>query len=303
MGLIRVYSDTDRQGSYWHISQWSFDYTAKIASAMFDLYANVQAKLEGYAPIMQNPRVWKGDDFIWDDLQTDAEKRKAFYDKVKAECDGECVFFPDVDEPWGAKIYELAKFDAKAKHFHNINYKTELTQALYPKRTFVQGELQECIWYADQALSVPVIKVDISYNRGDTGFALDRTTTRFWYNVDGTLQTSTKVTTKVYSLNPMEMIVEGVTRRRNIIDNMKINALGMMQATMTSNTDAEIEAIAKEFMYEFVDEISAFINDSNESILDGFLSASTEDYPWLENIINQEGMTIKDYICNEVNIW
>jgi hypothetical protein len=301
MGLIRVYSDTDRQGSYWHISQWSFDYTAKIASAMFDLYANVQAKLEGYAPVMQRPRSWKGNDFIWDDLQTDAEKVKAFYDKAKDECDGECVFFPDENEPWGAKIYQLAKFDAKSKHFHNINYKTELTQSLYAKRTFVQGELQECIWYANPDLTVPVIKVEISYNRTETGFALDRTTTRSWYNVDGTLQDSTKVTTKVYSLNPMEMIVEGVTRRRNIIDNMKINALGMMQATMTSNTDAEIEAIAKDFMYQFVNEINAFVNDSNDAILTGFQNISTDDYPWLLNDCG--GFTIQDYIFGEVNIW
>ena len=48
----------------------------------------------------------------------------------------------DIDQP---KIYRYTNKQVKKKHFHDINYKTELTISLVPVRTFEKGELVKVI--------------------------------------------------------------------------------------------------------------------------------------------------------------
>lgn len=198
----------------------------------------------------------------------------------------------------------------------DIDYKTGLTISLFPARVMVQGELQEVTYYAEyDALEAyeldkfkqPVLKVEINYTRDSLGFAQYRSTTRSWYYEDGTMCTSVqKITSKVYDF--LGTIAEGKRRRQNIIDGSMIPVLGMMIQTCLVApqqnpplfaTQPELVLEARRFLSSCKAHIIDFVDDSSTEFSD-WLSTATE--VWLNNVIHQNGTTIRQWLMNEIDV-
>lgn len=124
------------------------------------------------------------------------------------------------------KITNLAEAEAKNKNIHNINYKTELINSLYAKRTFSFGALTQVEWYSDLALTDKVLNVDVAYNYNALGFATDRTVTRTWYDDDDNAIPETKVSNKDYTINPQDQLDEAILRRQNILRQTNVWLIG-----------------------------------------------------------------------------
>lgn len=107
-----------------------------------------------------------------------------------------------------------------------INYKVNINLKqgrLHRQDTFDNGYLVRVDYYRDfdgQNYSVPVLKVEVDYQpMGNTGGPSSRTTTRTWYNTDGSEVPKKKITQKHYSLtNSMKA---GIRRRQNVVDNLQ----------------------------------------------------------------------------------
>jgi hypothetical protein len=150
------------------------------------------------------------------------------------------------------KIQEIAKNEAGHKHPHNINYKTELAQSLYPKREFTFGALTKVEWFSDVALTDKVIQVDIAYNYDPLGFATDRTTTRYWYNTDGSSFSEAKVTYKDYTINPQDQLDEAILRRTNILRQAEVTLIGLVPP-LTIADPAVADATALQIKQDGID--------------------------------------------------
>jgi len=212
--------------------------------------------------------------------------------------------FEDVDDYNSVtpKICGIAKAEAHTKHFHNINYKTEVRETLYPKRDFVEGELRTIEWFSDEALTDLIIRVDVAYTRDTAGFALHRTTTRTWYHINGTPNPETKITHKSYTININEMIQEGIKRRSNIVDLMKINALGMMQQVLTStHTPEEIIGLGRDFLLLHKNVMNAFIDESHKQIVIDIGAADAAHDFWLDQDM-MPGVTFRGYMISQLSI-
>ncbi len=200
----------------------------------------------------------------------------------------------NLDNP--CKIYRYVKNDVSKKHFHNINYKIEVTPSLFPKMIIVKGEVQRVEYYSDESLSDLIITVDISYTRNDIGFALERTTTRRWYREDNTIHPEIKSTRKIYTLNLEDQIKEIKRKRKNQIDILTIKVLGLMQQTITDKTYAEIVDMGRIFLATHKVSFQNYADDGNMQIITDIINATDS---WLENDIGT-GITIREFIQEEL---
>lgn len=166
-------------------------------------------------------------------------------------------------------IYSQTKAEASSKHFHNIDYKKELTSALIPKRTVIHGEVREVTWFRDMNIStpeVPVIKVTITYTRdAATALPLYRITNRQWYNVDGTLNEETKTTMKYYFVNPSDQIDEGYRRRGLLVKTIQLPVMSMMVEVLApSGFDTSVILLkGRQFLDDYEEEFTRFIENSS----------------------------------------
>jgi len=212
------------------------------------------------------------------------------------------------EQPLDCRIYRFIQVNNHDKDIAPIdhNYNTGLTTTLWPKRDFSSGELYRVCWFADQAKTEIVIKVDIVYNRDPLGFPIDRTTTRTWFREDGTEATPTKMTVKEYYADPILQLKEGVTRRGNLRTNLIANVMGMMMAVvplLSGETEAERQArvvlLGRNFLALYKKEFNDFVDDSNKAIINLVLQA--QDF-WLElpNPLAPT-TTIRDYVIAELS--
>ncbi len=240
---------------------------------------------------------WKGSDFFLSEL-TEDQVLGAMYSKVK-EIEENTVWYYNPEEYINTmpKICKYVKDGVKTKNFHDINYITELTISLYPKRTLVHGELQKVIWYTDEECTDTLIEVNIEYERDALGFAVRRTTTRTWYNIDNSKNTDNKITKKNYVINLLDQIEEGIRRRGNIVKGLKLPVLAFMIGTMTG-TSPEIIQIGRDFLQGHQLAFQCFIDDSQKQIITNITNDETE---WLDNYINQD-TTIRQFIIAELSI-
>ncbi len=153
------------------------------------------------------------------------------------------------------KIYDIS--NEQGKHFHAINYKLGLNRSLIPVRSVVKGEVQKVIWYntfdAQMVPSEPILKVDITYTRDDSGFALFRTSKRTWYNIDGSENEETKSTEKYYFVNESDMIDEGIKRRTLLIKGLQIPVMkGMIAALVPKGySETSVLLLGRHFMDDY----------------------------------------------------
>ena len=186
------------------------------------------------------------------------------------------------------------------------NYSSGLTDTLYPKRHFNQGELYKVEHFSDEARTDLIIRVDIVYTRDALGFALDRTTTRTWIKENGEDHPNTKVTRKVYHQGTLDPIEEGIRRRGNIVKGLQMPILGMMMATISTKSgeseperQARIVKLGRKFLAENKEDFTMFTEDSNRQIVDNVKEST--DF-WIDNIIDANGTTIRLYILAQLDI-
>ena len=177
------------------------------------------------------------------------------------------------------------------------NYVSGLTVRLFPLRTFHFGELQQVLWYADQAKTDLVLKADIVYNRDTLGFVTSRTTTRTWICEDNTEHVDTKVGIKEYTQE--QAIAEGVRRRTNVVDGFQQPAIGLMvQYAAYTPTDAVIEG--SRFMESIAAEIQSYIHTPRLNHFQDALTNATET--WLDSVIDGGTYTIRQYLIDFITI-
>ena len=167
------------------------------------------------------------------------------------------------------KIYSIAKEEAKYKHFHNIDYKKELSQSLIPKRTVVQGEVTQVDWYksldGDMNPVDLVLKVEVAYTRDASGFATSRVTTRTWYNEDESEHAEKKITNKYYFVNPSDMIDEGLRRRKLLVNSLQIPTMTFMSEVLMplGHTQESVVLKGREFMDDYESDFNKFVDNSS----------------------------------------
>ena len=246
-----------------------------------------------------------------------------------AQLDDFIANFEDIDpEDKTPVIYDLVHSHAMSKHFHGIRYTgtEDLISPLHPKRTSVQGEVQNVIWYKDAIfngaaveLSTPVLSVDVSYVRDEAGFALWRTVTRSWYNRDGSLNEDTKTTQKFYIINDNDTMDEGSKRRGLLVSNIKVPVMEMMKQVLAPLGYTETAIIFKgsQFLDDYEGDFNKFINNSSritdpadpnygrKTIIIKFEEEDRVDVlEWLDAAPAMLGgeTTIRQYLINEFSI-
>jgi len=200
----------------------------------------------------------------------------------------------------------------------DLNYITGLTRKLFPKRFFVQGELQRVEWYADYepttlTFSDLVLVVEIDYTRNALGFAQFRTTTRKWIMEDESIAEPIKSTTKHYTADNVESINEGQRRRGNIVANvMSVVSTHLIVTGPSYPADAAARlAIGSAFAAvhdaarnKFVDASATDLYTDIQLATDSWLSENLAiAHNGASIILHDPEITVKDWILAELNLW
>jgi len=225
---------------------------------------------------------------------------------------------------FGPKILDMVSDELRNKPYQDIDYKSELKESLYPKRSFFQGELREVKWFRNPELTDLVLKVNINYERDQFGFATRRDTIRTWYNFENEPLPTLKTTEKIYTINPIDQILEGKRRRGNIVDGVQLPVLSfLLEAASDEDASAEyslnpqtVLLLGRDFMdrfnsafKNFVDNSSTItdINDPNfgkKTINVAFEQAAISTDTWLNFKPNAMGgqLSILNYLVGEFSI-
>lgn len=217
------------------------------------------------------------------------------------------------------RILDLFDNNFDGKDFRDLDY---TIKQLYPKRTFVQGELQLVEWYLDSALTTMVLSTSINYTRDNDGFATSRTTTRTWYNTDNSVNPLTKTKTKYYT--QLEMIKEGKRRRENIVNGVQLPILNFLKEAALDETASVLYGldsqtvllVARDFMDRLELEFIKFIHNSSsvvdkndpnynkKTIVVAFEYAALNSDQWLNykpSTLNNS--SVLEYLVSEFSIW
>ncbi|CAG7580723.1 MAG: hypothetical protein SLAVMIC_00534 [uncultured marine phage] len=168
----------------------------------------------------------------------------------------------------------------------NINYNI---LGLHKKRTFVKGEISTVEYYADYDLVTKeykdlILKEEREYLRLD-GLAYQRNMKVTWYYLDDT-QGESKSTVKYYP--PDESIKEGISRRTNIISNLKMVSFG----TLGSEN-------AYDLLSSIYNELGLYKDGYTQPLLD---SLAILVKPYLDSTFVADGVTLRMYLISEMTI-
>lgn len=208
------------------------------------------------------------------------------------------------------QIYNYYDPTADATIFpYKIDYITGLNRRIYPKNTYVFGELRQTVYYDSRSgtaltgftYATPVVQETFVYVRNPvTEFPISRTNTIQWYFTDGTLDTQAKVLTKYYDDDPVLVMDELVTRRGNNIDCI---ILSIFQLAYASDNNLIVNDI--------IVEGRAFFNlhslDRQLYVMDGALGLADDvrndtTLPWMDNDISRFSPfpTIRNFIIYQL---
>lgn len=158
-----------------------------------------------------------------------------------------------------------------------IDFITGLTQRLHPKHTFVFGELNQTIYYADISInqngsatySTPVVKETFTYARDEvTGFPIYRTNNIQWYFTDGSLGLTVKTLFKYYGDDPISSLQELARRRDNNIKNTIGAIIGLVALTQPNKPRAEVLDEGRAFFFNSAYNRTLYIEDGNPALID-----------------------------------
>ena len=218
----------------------------------------------------------------------------------------------DVHESMGAENPKTAP--------KSIDYKKDLSVRLHPDYKFDRfGFLTGCTYYENLEVSYdaygftvftydnPVLNYDAVYAFADNGYVSTRSVVRRWYKMDGTLSEDSKDTFKVYT--PMVARDEARTRRKNLINNLLVNAVGLF--IMTSNDLSnvlEAEADALPLLKDINSALSAYYEFGTKLDAQGnpcqlIQEIAVHPYARLDNFVpgTSNTVTIRMYILNGLN--
>lgn len=268
-------------------------------------------------------------DTTWEQLLLEEKKIVAKHFIVDKTLRDEVLTQQEQDEHNYFKIYDLLSNDViEINDISNpfltpksIDYKKHIDGRLHPKYIFNQhGWLVECTYYENLEItqnqvgfteyiySNPVLNYQAEYNVKSDGYVGSRIVTRRWYRLDGTLDIDSKITQKFYG--SMMARDEGKRRRRNLVNNLMIQTVGLF--IMTS-VDLEDVATAETDAIPFLKEISSGLSDyyeygskqdisNNNFLLKQQIIDST--YPRLDNFVpdTNNTVTIREFIISKIDI-
>lgn len=194
-------------------------------------------------------------------------------------------------------IVDLAKAEAANKHFHNIDYKTELKSKLQRTDTLVHGLLIKVEFFADVAKTERVLTVDRVYDLDPTFGLVSKHTTRTYYCHDGFAHEEVKETGPYYYTTAENMA--GVARyRENIINEIKAQMMNALPAISASSANFdELYADGNSLMADLYPSISRYIaSGSFQGVVDYVNSTEGQAaHPVLMVQLNEQ-MTVAGFI-------
>lgn len=265
----------------------------------------------------------------WQDLSNEEKVILAKHYLVPSNLRLEVLSQDELDMYNYFKIYDYLSEDAVIKYGYmdplvtpkSVDYKKDLDRRLHPKYVFDSlGFLVSCTYYKDLSItqnqlgftvytySDPVLKYEASYYIKPDGYVGYRTVTRRWYRMDDSLDPDSKITVKYYE--PMTARDEGKTRRRNLINELLIQVVGLL--IMTSNdlpnvAAAETDAIP--FMKSITNGISDYYEYGSKLDAQGnpcllVQQIISSNYSRLNNFVPNTGntVTIRMFIISRLSV-
>lgn len=205
-------------------------------------------------------------------------------------------------------VYDSSKYDLQVVPFdlpysideapYNLDYDVV---GLHKRQYFVKGELLKVEYYGQYDVNTNTytdlcIQEDRTYNRSN-GFLSNRDMLIQWFKSDGTVG-ATKNTKKYY--NTFDAIIAGNTRRENIIDEVKIVAVGLMAMVEQISMD-QAQVVGKDFLSAISSNITLYVKGNEQELIDQITNDTT--FPFLNDVIpNAGGFTIRMYMLDALTI-
>ena len=184
---------------------------------------------------------------------------------------------------------------------YDLDFKTGLTTRLHPNRIFEKGVLVETCYHSDAShnpdgtidFGEPVVRETFEYLRDAQTFAQQRTQSIEWFLDSGEVGPDKKILTKLYTR--VEGIQEGVRRRNNVIDQLKIDLIGLLVISGVAASPSEAIALGQGFFTQNAGLIQLYLE-----ISDPRLSQSVEtdqNVDWLDRLTPFE-ITFRSFIID-----
>ena len=195
-------------------------------------------------------------------------------------------------------------YDDDELAFQEIDYIRGLPIRLAPELEKDRGVIVRKTFYVQATINPltgfemfndPVVEELYDYTRDEDGFALYRSCAITWFREDGTKHPSAKIRVKTYS--PVERVKESTRRRANVIDELKIALIGMIAQTEKLPVQEAI-ALAQTLFVSQQLSINTYVEAGTDFLRD-YVTTSVE-YPWMDNPINEQGVTIRMYILSQL---
>jgi len=183
----------------------------------------------------------------------------------------------------------------------SYDYKTGLTRRLFDEPTIKEGLLVRMDWYADQEKTDLVLTVRCVYTFDALGQVKGRTCTRVWYRENGRAAEPVKITTKDYT--SLQAHAASIRRRHNIITQIKIATVYLLAETTPPEPGMEQMHLANMahtgtvFLSKIRPAIEDYVEDGNRMLAQVLMTE--QDY-WLDNPINADGVTIRQYMTSQL---
>jgi hypothetical protein len=205
------------------------------------------------------------------------------------------------------KIYELLAEGHPSKGDNerlpaDIDFKTGLAVDLFKDVVMVDGAPVSKTYYTDASVdengvvtySNPIVKIEYTFDRDSISLAKSVTQHFKWYDTEGVLSTEYKEVKDF--LNTAEQMAEAEQRRGNIIADLKVKTIGLLMYT-EQLSQADAAELGRPFLAAFKNDIYNYIDEANTGFADEVTNASSETYPWLENM-TPYSVTIRQFILN-----
>jgi hypothetical protein len=199
-------------------------------------------------------------------------------------------------------IYPFLREAAKIKQINEIDYTSviEVMEHLQRKDTFTKGHLTKVEYFEtfNKVTNVgtnKVLQVDMVYTLDASAQTDYRTTTRKWYLRDNTTIGVETVSVKYY--NYVEGVKEGVHRRANILDGLKVSVPGLIMATANVGLSTA-QQMGIPLFSVYSTGFKNYVEVKDPTVIMSITNDTTFS-SWLNNQIGG-GATIRSYIINEM---
>jgi hypothetical protein len=202
----------------------------------------------------------------------------------------------------------------------SIDYKKDLIIRLHPELKFNDhGFLTGCTYYTNLDITLdaygfsvfnfsnPIVDYSATYTSGSDGYVQSRVITRKWYMMDDTLSPDAKVSVKIY--DPLTSRAEGRRRRKNLINRLLIDTVGLIIITSGDlDTVSAAEEDAIPFMHDIEGDISAYYESGTKEDVQGnpcslIQTVSAHTYGRLDNFVpgTNDTVTIRMFILSRLD--